>query len=272
MTQDYTHGDYGAYVYSTYQSDKVSVPVSFFLLWNVGDQPSTPAPSSPASEDTQDHISTSTGQTITSTVSTKVSAAVSAAVASHRSLVNFAAGLTAEETANGDYVEVTIKSSACGEAAKEVIQNAANAISAQIAMILDIQVDKMAKNGAPISNVSLLQQAISISLSSPEGVDPALYDFAIIRLHEGKTDILPDMDSDPNTITIATDRFSPYTIVYGAKGSFDAYKTTAVTASQSSGRSPKTGEANSYALPLALIAIICIGCGVIVLSRKVRKS
>jgi hypothetical protein len=272
MTYDYSYGDFGAYIYCTYKTDKVSIPVSFFLLWNVGDQPAAPAPASPAPEDTLDHVTTAAGQTITSTVATKVSAAVSAAVASHRSLVNFAAGLTAEETANGDFVEVTIKSSVCGEAAMEAIQNAANALSAQIAMILDIQVNKIAKNGAPISSVSLLQQAISISLSSPEGVDPNLYDFAVIRLHEGKTDILPDMDSDPNTITFTTDRFSPYTIVYGAKGSFDAYKTAAVSATQSAGRSPKTGEAYPYALPITLLFTICSGCGIIVISKKARRS
>lgn len=38
--------------------------------------------------------------------------------------------------------------------------------------------------------------------------------FAVIRVHDGKAQLLPDLDSNAETITIETDRFSIYAIVY----------------------------------------------------------
>ena len=40
-------------------------------------------------------------------------------------------------------------------------------------------------------------------------------DFAIIRVHRGNVVVLEDLDSDDSTITIDTDRFSTYVIIYG---------------------------------------------------------
>jgi hypothetical protein len=78
-------------------------------------------------------------------------------------------------------------------------------------------------------------------------------------------ELLPDMDSDPNTITFGTDRFSTYTVIYGSKGSFDAYKTVAASSS-------KTGDSYSYVLPVAVLLIVS-SCGVIMIaSRKRRQS
>lgn len=46
--------------------------------------------------------------------------------------------------------------------------------------------------------------------------------FAVIRVHNGKAELLPDLDSNADTITIKTDRFSTYAVVYkdtaGGKG------------------------------------------------------
>jgi hypothetical protein len=150
-----------------------------------------------------------------------------------------------------------------GEATQTVIDNAAKAISAKIAQILEIEVEKMGQNGAPKGNVNLLNQAINICLSAPGDIDPQLFDFAVIRLHEGKTDILPDLDGDPNTITIGTDRFSTYTVIYGAKGSFDAYK-QAPTAVQS----PKTGDGFNFILLIYTMAAIAAVAGTYTLVNK----
>ncbi len=38
--------------------------------------------------------------------------------------------------------------------------------------------------------------------------------FAVIRVHDGVAETLPDLDSDEDTITIATDRFSSYAIIH----------------------------------------------------------
>jgi hypothetical protein len=216
-----------------------------------------------STSDNGNTVTDSTGNTVTSTVATKVSAGVRAAVQSHRSLVNHAAGLTEEEKANGDYIEVSVYGSQCGEAAKAVIDNAAKALSAKIAQILEIEVEKMGKNGAPIGGVSLLNQAINICLSAPGDIDPQLFDFAVIRLHEGKTDILPDIDRDPNTITFETDRFSTYTVIYGSKGSFDAYKTASAAV-----LSPKTGDGVYFYLMILVMTALVAVAGITVIAVK----
>ena len=39
-------------------------------------------------------------------------------------------------------------------------------------------------------------------------------EYSVIRVHGGETGVLSDLDSDPNTVTIETDKFSTYTLVY----------------------------------------------------------
>lgn len=65
--------------------------------------------------------------------------------------------------------------------------------------------------------------------------------FAVLRVHDGETVLLPDLDNDKNTVTIETDRFSTYALVYSDK------------ASASEGGNPATGAAISL-VPLAAAA------------------
>ena len=55
------------------------------------------------------------------------------------------------------------------------------------------------------------------SLKSKDGAKPRTY--AIIRVHDGTAEVLEDLDGDADTITIATDRFSTYALVYKEAGS-----------------------------------------------------
>lgn len=70
--------------------------------------------------------------------------------------------------------------------------------------------------------------------------------FSIVRVHDGKTVILEDMDSDANTITIETDRFSSYTIVYQEEEKAEPVKDD----------EPKTGDASRTELYVIFIFII----------------
>lgn len=75
--------------------------------------------------------------------------------------------------------------------------------------------------------------------------------FAVIRVHGGQAELLADLDSDEDTITIETDRFSPYAIVYkdmqgGTKNSGTKDK------------EPKTGDAE----PVELFATLSMVAGV----------
>lgn len=55
-------------------------------------------------------------------------------------------------------------------------------------------------------NLTELQRPIEIVLEKPEGSAAN----CVVRLHNGHAEILDDIDDDPETITIKTDRFSPY--------------------------------------------------------------
>ena len=58
---------------------------------------------------------------------------------------------------------------------------------------------------------------LRITIAVPDGLKNAgaaqSPDFAIIRVHEGAAEVLDDLDGNPETITIETDRFSTYVIV-----------------------------------------------------------
>ena len=57
-------------------------------------------------------------------------------------------------------------------------------------------------------------QEICIVITIPEELRKAGRSYAVVRLHEGETTLLDDRDDEPDTLTIATDRFSTYVLVY----------------------------------------------------------
>ncbi len=67
--------------------------------------------------------------------------------------------------------------------------------------------------------VTQLGKEISLTIEVPDSLKADGRTFAIVRLHDGKADILSDTDSDANTITFKTDKFSVYAIVYADKAS-----------------------------------------------------
>lgn len=72
--------------------------------------------------------------------------------------------------------------------------------------------------GGNRSAISETAQKITITIAVPESLKSAdggrTRTFAVIRVHNGQVQLLEDLDSNEDTITIATDRFSTYTIVY----------------------------------------------------------
>ena len=64
------------------------------------------------------------------------------------------------------------------------------------------------------SRISQTRGAIKITIEIPESLRKANREFVMIRVHDGVATILKDLDTDANTITIETDRFSTYAIAY----------------------------------------------------------
>lgn len=68
-------------------------------------------------------------------------------------------------------------------------------------------------NGHTISG-SAADKPIEVVIGIPEELKEDGREFYIIRAHEGEYTLLQDLDNDPNSITISTDRFSSYAIAY----------------------------------------------------------
>ena len=89
------------------------------------------------------------------------------------------------------------------------------------------------------------------SLKNTEGGRTRTY--AVIRVHDGGVEFLSDLDNDADTITIATDRFSTYAVVYQDTA---AEADTGKTDSEKDNE-PKTGDT----VPLELYATLAMIAG-----------
>ena len=69
--------------------------------------------------------------------------------------------------------------------------------------------------------------------------------YSIIRCHDGVCTLLEDLDTNPDTITIKTDRFSTYAVVY--------------TNNSNTIEAPRTGyQSNMYLICVLGLALLCI--------------
>ena len=97
------------------------------------------------------------------------------------------------------------------EAVEQMLGNKKVAAYYDIELMLSI-------NSNDEQKVKELKDKIRLTLDIPEEYLNDNYVYAFIRVHEGEdgleVEILNDMDSDPSTITIETDRFSTYVLSY----------------------------------------------------------
>ena len=78
---------------------------------------------------------------------------------------------------------------------------------------LDVELIKRI-NGVEVGKIPEIDSPIRVTIEIPEDLRGSHRAYAIVRVYNGKTDILEDIDNDPNTITILTNKFSTYSIVY----------------------------------------------------------
>ena len=64
--------------------------------------------------------------------------------------------------------------------------------------------------------ITSTSKPITVTFEIPENLR-GMAKYTVIRIHGGETTILEDEDSDPNTVTIKTDKFSTYALTYQAK-------------------------------------------------------
>ncbi len=85
-----------------------------------------------------------------------------------------------------------------------------------ISQYLDISLFKII--GENRSAISETKGKITVTITIPDALknteNNTTRTFAVIRVHDKKAELLEDLDESTETITIATDRFSTYAIVY----------------------------------------------------------
>ena len=97
---------------------------------------------------------------------------------------------------------------------KENIQQALNGFT--VGQYLNIDLYKLV--GAGRTNITVTAKKIRIVITVPDSLKNTdsnrTRTFAVIRVHDGRAELLTDLDGSADTITIETDRFSTYAIVY----------------------------------------------------------
>ena len=87
--------------------------------------------------------------------------------------------------------------------------------NAAVGQYLDLRLTKTV-NGATTALTDLGGVSLRLVIDVPEALRGQGRVYSVVRLHNGAADILKDQDSDPDTVTIDTDRFSIYALVYTA--------------------------------------------------------
>ncbi len=83
-----------------------------------------------------------------------------------------------------------------------------------VAMYLDIGLTKTVGELGSAA-ITETDEMVTITIAIPEALRQENRVFSVIRVHNGVATQLPDIDKDPATVTIQTDCFSTYALVYG---------------------------------------------------------
>ena len=123
-----------------------------------------------------------------------------------------------QQVQNGTDIKIVLEVQDAGntvsDSDKAAVQQKLNGFT--IGQYLDIDLYKMA--GGTRTDISETKEKLTIVLTVPNSLkntdSQKKRTFAVIRVHGGGVEVLNDLDNNADTITIETDRFSTYAIVY----------------------------------------------------------
>jgi Domain of unknown function. len=124
------------------------------------------------------------------------------------------------------------------------------------------------------TTVTKTSKPIRITINIPENLRSGNRIFSIICVQDSTAATLSDLDSDPNTITIETDRFSTCAIVYTEKKSGEAAPTPGTSTTETKTSTPNAGNHFPTAL-LALIGLTSLSAVLYIIIRhryKMKKK
>lgn len=85
----------------------------------------------------------------------------------------------------------------------------------KLGQYLDLNLLKIIGNSEGV-RITQTNKPITVTFEIPTALRGKA-EYSVIRVHGGETDVLRDLDSAPNTVTIETDKFSTYALVYKEK-------------------------------------------------------
>ncbi len=128
----------------------------------------------------------------------------------------------------------------------------------ELGQYLDVNLLKIIGNAE--EKITRTSAPVTITFAIPESL-LGKKAYSVIRLHDGEVTVLPDLDDDENTVTIETDRFSTYALIYREEtGNVRPVE-------------PATGEGRSAADVAVVIfpAILSAAAVLLLLERRKRK-
>lgn len=186
-----------------------------------------------------------------------------------------------QKVQNGTNVRIVLEVQDAGSSVsaedKENINQALNGFT--VGKYLNIDLYKLV--GANRTDITETAKKIRIVITVPDSLknmgSNKTRTFAVIRVHDGRAELLTDLDSSADTITIETDRFSTYAIVYkdssnggnggnggnngggnngGGDNSGDTGDNNGTKPDSSKDNEPKTGDATPIELYATLAMIV----------------
>lgn len=166
-----------------------------------------------------------------------------------------------EKNSVKDGIDVNIKlsveniSDTVSSSDKEAVESVANGYT--VGEYIDVELLKQI-GSSEWTNVRETKKPIRITVNIPKGllgVDGRT--FAIARVHNGKAELLKDLDNDPDTITFETSEFSTYSILYRDSSTSD--------------KPPQTGLKSFLGLWLLAMSASLTVFGLVLFLRRGKK-
>lgn len=117
--------------------------------------------------------------------------------------------------------------------------------SNEYTIVLVLDIDLLKELGGSETKVTETNSEIAIEIEIPEALRKTGRDYVVIRYHNGKRDILNDLDSSNSMVTIQTNRFSIYALAYRTENTALDTNNTSDTSSENSGSTESTNSGST---------------------------
>ncbi len=112
----------------------------------------------------------------------------------------------------------------------------------KLGQYLDVNLLKII-GGSEGVKITQTNKPITVTFEIPDALQGKVR-YSVIRIHQDKADVLQDLDNAPNTITIETDKFSTYALVYQEETPSDNTSDNSSSNSPTSGTNSAVDESN----------------------------